>query len=130
MGARIPFVIALAFFMTPAAASAAPLLSIAYTITGGSFSGPFSSGPVASGSMIFTLNAPVSAPYGFQLGRWTLSATGPSGSIQAQTNNFGVLRIGSNFQVNYGQYTSRFLSNGVSVANRIAGYVRVAANGS
>jgi hypothetical protein len=77
-------VIAVVFIATPGPASAAPLVSISYSVTGGDFNGQFSSGPITSGAVTFTPAVPTSTPFAsYQSGIWNLTLIGPSGSFLA-----------------------------------------------
>ncbi len=75
--------IAAALALTSGAARAAPLTSVSYSVTGGSFNGLFSSGPITSGALTFTPMPPVSTPFSaYEPGTWNLALLGPSGSFQ------------------------------------------------
>jgi hypothetical protein len=78
---RLLLAIAVAFVWTSGAASAAPLLSVSYEVTGGSFSGDWSSGAITSGTLAYSPTVPTSTPFTAS-GEWILSLNGPSGSFR------------------------------------------------
>jgi hypothetical protein len=83
MATRFLFVIAVAVVLTSGAASAAPLTSVSYTVTGGTFNGAFSSGPITGGSILYTLSVPTSTPfYTYVPGIWNIVLKGPSGTFK------------------------------------------------
>jgi hypothetical protein len=81
MVARIRFVIALGFFLAAAAASAAPLLSVSYDVTGGTFYGPWTSGPITGGWVKFTPDVPTTTPFNAP-GVWSVYLIGAAGNIR------------------------------------------------
>jgi hypothetical protein len=115
---RIRFVIALGFFMASAAASAAPLVSVSYDVTGGAFHGPSSSGAITGGSVIFTPVVPTTTPFTAP-GVWSVSLTGASGFVHiSSVHSLLVLPLGAGTPAVYRasfwpQYLLSFSSNGL-----------------
>jgi len=83
---RLLLAIAVAFVWTSGAASAAPLLSVSYDVTGGTFHGPWSSGAITGGSVVFTPVVPTSTP-GNIPGTWYVHLLGPAGTVQMTLNS-------------------------------------------
>ena len=91
----LAFLVALAF--VPSVASAASFSSISWAVTGGTFNGPNSTGPITGGSLVYTPGGgALSTPAGGfdYYGSLVLILTGPSGSfsVNAGENPFGRLR--------------------------------------
>lgn len=76
MAARWLFLLALPFVSMPGSASAAKLTSVSYEVTGGTFSGLHSTGPIVSGTVVFSPLVPTSTPFlRYEPGTWTSHST-------------------------------------------------------
>ena len=82
--------------------SAAQISQISYSVTGGSFNGPGTTGMVTGGALTWTPGSVVSTPaLGLTSGSWKLSLTGPGGAFSFSLGSglFSVALNGSDFFV-------------------------------
>jgi hypothetical protein len=108
------------------AAVAAPLISVSYDVTGGSFNGPNSTGPITSGTVTFVPTTPISTPF-FSAGQFDIKLSGPSGTFRMIGSKIAKLyALGSPNQIYVepgGPALQQVSSGGFPVTNELKGLV-------